>query len=93
MFRPWSKYLKTFRYFTFFLQIKIFLQIFHSLVVKRNVIISNKHGIYELPHELPNNLKTFHKNSKGRFCSEKNLTHLTEGESLSRKYDVIKKDH
>ena len=27
--------------------------IFFSLQVKRSVIISNKHGIYELPHELP----------------------------------------
>ena len=25
--------------------------------VKRRVIISNKHGIYELPHDLPNDLK------------------------------------
>ena len=24
---------------------------------KRSVIISNKHGIYELPHELPNHLR------------------------------------
>ena len=27
---------------------------FFSLQVKRIVIISNKHGIYEFPHELPN---------------------------------------
>ena len=25
--------------------------------VKRIVILSNKHGIYELPHELPNDLR------------------------------------
>ena len=25
--------------------------------VKRIVIISNKHGIYDLPHELPNDVK------------------------------------
>ena len=25
--------------------------------VKRSVIISNKHGIYELPHELPSDLR------------------------------------
>ena len=24
--------------------------------VKRTVIITNKHGIYDLPHKLPNNL-------------------------------------
>ena len=32
----------------------MFYQIFLSPQVKRIVIISNKHGIYELPHELPN---------------------------------------
>ena len=32
-------------------------QIFFSPQVKRNVIISNKHGIYEFPHKLPNNLR------------------------------------
>ena len=30
--------------------------IFLSSQVKRSVIISNKHGIYELPHKLPNDL-------------------------------------
>ena len=34
----------------------MFYQIFLSPQVKRIVIISNKHGIYELPHELPNDL-------------------------------------
>ena len=34
----------------------MFYQLF-SPQVKRRVIISNKHGIYELPHELPNDLK------------------------------------
>ena len=29
----------------------------NSPKVKRSVIISNKHGIYELLHELPNDLK------------------------------------
>ena len=32
-------------------------QIFLSPQVKRSVIISNKCGIYELPHELPNDLR------------------------------------
>ena len=32
-------------------------QFFLSPQVKRNVIISNKYGIYELPHELPNDLR------------------------------------
>ena len=32
-------------------------QIFFSPHVKRTVIIRNKHGIYELLHELPNELR------------------------------------
>ena len=32
-------------------------QIFFSPQVKRNMIISNKHEIYELPHELTNDVK------------------------------------
>ena len=32
-------------------------QIFFSPQVKRSVNISNKHGICELPHELPNDLR------------------------------------
>ena len=35
----------------------MFYQISFSPQVKRSVIISNKGGIYELPHELPNNLR------------------------------------
>ena len=35
----------------------MFDQIFFSPQVKRSVIISNRHGIYELPKELPNDLK------------------------------------
>ena len=31
-------------------------QIFFLLQMKQSMIISNKHGIYELPHELPSNL-------------------------------------
>ena len=39
----------------------MFYQIFHSPQVKRIVIISNEHGIYELPHELTKveRLKTY----------------------------------
>ena len=36
---------------------EIFLQIFLSLEVKHIVIASNKNGIYEMPHELPNDLR------------------------------------
>ena len=35
----------------------MFDKIFVSPQLKRIVIISNKHGTYELPHELPNNLR------------------------------------
>ena len=35
----------------------MFHQIFLSPQVKRRVFISNKQGLYELPHELPNDLK------------------------------------
>ena len=34
----------------------MFYQIFLSPQVKRIMIIGNKHGIYELLHELPNDL-------------------------------------
>ena len=35
----------------------IFYQIFLSPQVKRSAIISNKQGVYELPQELPNELR------------------------------------
>ena len=41
-----------------FLVFLMFDQIFLSLTVKQSVIIINKHGIYELPHEFPNDLKS-----------------------------------
>ena len=34
----------------------MFYQIFFSSQVKRCAIITYKHGIYQLPHELPNDL-------------------------------------
>ena len=40
-----------------FLDFLMLYQILFSQQVKRSVIISNKHGIYELPHELPNDLR------------------------------------
>ena len=39
------------------LRLMIFLQIFLSPQVKRCTIITYKHGIYELPHKLPNDLR------------------------------------
>ena len=35
----------------------MYYQILVSPQVKQSVIISNKHGIYELPRNLPNNLR------------------------------------
>ena len=35
----------------------MFYQIFLSPQVKRCAIITFKHGIYEIPHELPNDLR------------------------------------
>ena len=35
----------------------LFYQILFSTQVQRSVIISNKHGIYELPDELPKDLR------------------------------------
>ena len=35
----------------------MFYQIFLSPQVKRCAIVTYKHGIYELPHELPNNVR------------------------------------
>ena len=35
----------------------MFYQIFFSPQVKRCAIITYEHGIYELPHELPNDLR------------------------------------
>ena len=34
----------------------MFYQIFFSPKVKYSAIISNKQGVYKLPHQLPNNL-------------------------------------
>ena len=35
----------------------MFYEIFLSPEVKRCVIITDKHDVYELPHEFPNNLR------------------------------------
>ena len=40
-----------------FLGSLMFYQIFLSSQVERSAIISNKHGTYKLPHELPNDLR------------------------------------
>ena len=43
--------------FVIFWEFLMFYQIFLSPQVKRWAIITYKHGIYELPHELPNDLR------------------------------------
>ena len=43
--------------FIIFWDFSMFYQIFLSPQVKRWTIITYKHGIYELPHELPNDLR------------------------------------
>ena len=43
--------------FIIFWDFLIIEQILLSPQVKQSGIISNKHGIYELPHELPNHLR------------------------------------
>ena len=43
--------------FIIFWDFSMFYKIFFSPQVKRWVIITYKHGIYELPHELPNDLR------------------------------------
>ena len=35
----------------------MFYKMFLSPQMKQSAIISNKHGIYELPHQLPNGLR------------------------------------
>ena len=43
-----------------FWNLLMFDQIFLSPQVKRSLITSTKHGLYELPHELPNELNFTH---------------------------------
>ena len=40
-----------------FWEFLLLFQIFFSPQAKQSVIISNKHGIYESSHELPNDLR------------------------------------
>ena len=48
---------KTYNQFHNILRLSMFYQIFLSPQVKRWMIITYKHGIYKLPHELPNDLR------------------------------------
>ena len=53
----WASVLETTMMDIIFWDFLILCQIFLSPQVKRRVITSNKHGIYELPHELPQDLR------------------------------------
>ena len=46
-----------------FLDFLMFYQTFLSPQVKRCAIITNKHNIYELPYELPNDLRKYQENA------------------------------
>ena len=50
----------------------MFYQIFLSPQVKRSAIISNK-GVYELPHELPNDLRLSILENKEKSRKSQNL--------------------
>ena len=57
--KKWSQYNITLHYHLGHTALSLFDVLPLTLIppqVKRMVIISNKHAIYELPHELPNNL-------------------------------------
>ena len=54
----------------------MFYQIFLSPQVKRSAIISNKQGVHELPHELPNNLRLRILGNKEKSGESPNLPEL-----------------
>ena len=51
----------------------LFYQIFLSPKVKQSMIISNKQGVYELPHELPNDLRLRILGNKEKLGKSQNL--------------------
>ena len=54
----------------------MFYQIFLQPQVKRSAIISNKQGVYELPHELPNDLRLRILGNKEKSGESANLLEL-----------------
>ena len=54
----------------------MFYQIFLSPQVKRSSIISNKQGVYELSHELPNDLRLRILGKKEKSGKSQNLVQL-----------------
>ena len=59
-----------------FLELLILYQFFYLPKVKRSVVISNKHGIYELPRELPNNSRLRILGNYERSCKSQNIIEL-----------------
>ena len=53
----WGISFENYNYNQNILRLLIFYWIFFSSQVNQSVIISNQHGIYVLPHELPKNLR------------------------------------
>ena len=53
-----KKYLENYNQFdNIFLEFLMFYQVFLPPQVKRSVMITYKHGVYDLSHELPNDLR------------------------------------
>ena len=63
----------------------MFYQIFLSPQVKRSVIINNKHGIYELPHELSNDLSLRILGNQERLGKSQNFIELLPSASPKNK--------
>ena len=72
-----------------FWELVMFYEIFLSPQVEQSVILSNKHGIYELPHELPNDLRFIIKEI--RECQEdlKTLLNCSLMPSLTPKMKIL----
>ena len=78
-----------------FWEFSMFYQIFLSPQVKRWAIITYKHGIYELPHELPDELR-LRKLVKGIFAAGGGLcphTHTHKKTQEIRKNREVPKSH
>ena len=65
----------------------MFYQIFLSPQVKRIVIVSNKYGIYELPHELPIDLRL--RESEKDLEKLENLTKLGNNKKIPNLHRII----
>ena len=71
----------------------MFYQIFFLFQVKWSVIIGNKHGIYELPEDLPNNLRLRILENKGNIRKISKCPHysiLAENSGKKRTFPVVR---